>query len=241
MTGPNASKFFYRNVRTFNSREKPPDFDVRDLYPGRSELKVAEELATHFNSISSEFGGLQEGDIPQALDLDLPTLIEEQVAKRLRDIKKPRSTVAGDIFPALINRASHMLAIPLTNIFNSITRNADWPADWKVKYVTPIPKKTHPESADDLRNISCTQLLSKTYESFVLEWLNSQVAVWSNQFGGAKGSRTEHYLIELCQKVLENLEDPRAGVLLTSIDYSKAFNRLDFASCLIALRDKGAC
>lgn len=38
MTGPNASKNFYRNVKAFSSREKPPDFDVRDLYPGRSNL-----------------------------------------------------------------------------------------------------------------------------------------------------------------------------------------------------------
>ena len=134
-----------------------------------------------------------------------------------------------------------MLAIPLTNIFNSITVNADWPADWKVEYVTPIPKKAHPETPDDLRNISCTQMLSKTYESFVLEWLNSQVSLRTNQYGGTKGSGTEHYLVELWQKVLENLEDPRAGVLLTSIDYSKAFNRLNFSSSLQALKDKGAC
>ena len=241
MTGPNASKNFFRNVKAFNSREKPPEFNVRDLFPGQSDSSVAEALASHFNAISAEFDGLREADIPTALDLDLPVLSPEQVAKRLRDIKKPKSTVAGDIFPALINRASHMLAIPLTDIFNSITVNADWPADWKVEYVTPIPKKAHPETPDDLRNISCTQMLSKTYESFVLEWLNSQVSLRTNQYGGTKGSGTEHYLVELWQKVLENLEDPRAGVLLTSIDYSKAFNRLNFDSCLQALKDKGAC
>ena len=75
----------------------------------------------------------------------------------------------------------------------------------------------------------------------MLEWLNSQAAVCSNPFGGTKGSGTEHYLVELWQKVLENLEDPRARVLLTSIDYSKTFNRIDFASCVTALKDNGAC
>ena len=241
MTSSDACRHFYRNVRAFSTREKPPDFDVRDLYPGQPDGAVAESLAVHFNAISSEFAGLQEGDVPDAIDLDLPMLDQEQVAKRLRDIKKPKSMVLGDVFPALINRSSHLLAIPLTSIFNSITATASWPLSWKTEYVTPIPKKPHPETPDDLRNISCTQLVSKAYESFVLEWLNSQVKVRTNQFGGMKGSGTEHYLIELWQKTLENLEDPRAGVLLTSIDYSKAFNRLDFAACLRALKEKGAC
>ena len=42
------------------------------------------------------------------------------------------------------------------------------------------------------------------------------------------------------QDALEALEDPRAAVLLTSIDFSKAFNRLDFKNCLTTPRDKGA-
>ena len=40
--------------------------------------------------------------------------------------------------------------------------------------------------------------------------------------------------------MLENIEDPRAASLLTSIDYSKAFNRLDYMACLEALKAKGA-
>ena len=36
------------------------------------------------------------------------------------------------------------------------------------------------------------------------------------------------------------LEDPRAASIITSIDYSKAFNRLDFLHCLRAPAAKGA-
>ena len=41
-------------------------------------------------------------------------------------------------------------------------------------------------------------------------------------------------------RFLQALEEPRAAVLLTSIDFAKAFNRLDFNHCLTTLRDKGA-
>ena len=62
----------------------------------------------------------------------------------------------------------------------------------------------------------------------------------TNQYGGVKGSGMEHYPLELWQKTLENIEDPRAGSLLTSIDYSKAFNRLDYGHCIQCLVAKGA-
>ena len=241
MTGPEACRDFFRNVQNYSSREKPPQFDIRELFPNKSDVEVADKVAEHFNKISSEFQGLRPEDVPSAQDLDLPLLSVETVAQRLRKMKKPRTKVKGDIFPCLVNRASAMIAGPLANIYNSITSSGTWPSLWKIEYVTPIPKKTHPESLDDIRNISCTQFLSKTYESFILEWLGQQVKIRKNQYGGVKGSGSEHFLVETWQRVLEGCEDPRAGVLLSSIDYSKAFNRLDFAECLRALKRKGAC
>ena len=170
----------------------------------------------------------------------LPFLSRKEVTNRLRKFRKPKSMVAGDIFPALVNRAAASLAFPLAHIYNSVSISHVWPDLWKIEYVTPIPKKNVPQSAGDLRNISCTQLFSKVYETFILEWVTGQVVLRDNQFGGVKGRSTEHFLVELWQRVLENIEDSRAGSLLTSIDYSKAFNRLDFGHCIKCLKAKGA-
>ena len=238
LTSGDASRSFYKNVKAYQSREKPPNFDVRDLYPGLRDPEVAEELASHFNSISNEFEGLSS-PIPTTYSSPLPLLTSQQVQKRLQDFRKPKSMVRGDIFPALVNRSSQYLAIPLVDIYNNITLTGEWPESWKTEYVTPIPKKNLPEEANNLWNISCTQLLSKVYESFVLAWLSEQTSLRSNQYGGVKGSGTEHFLVELWQKVLENLDDQRSASMLTSIDYSKAFNRLDFNHCLRALATKG--
>ena len=235
-----AARAFYKNVRAYQSKEKPPNFNVTDLFPGEDDLAVAERLADHFNGISSEFDGLSR-DIPEARSLPLPRLFRHEIEKRLRDIKKPKSMVEGDIMPSVVNSVAAFLAMPLTDIYNCITDTATWPLAWKLESVTPIPKKSHPSTVQDLRNISCTQLISKVYESFVLEWLHAQVGLRLNQYGGTKGSGAEHYLIDLWQRTLENLDDPRAASVYTSIDYSKAFNRLDFNHCLTALRDKGAC
>lgn len=214
--------------------------DVKDLFPDTNELPIAEKLADHFNAISSEFDGLSDGDVPDPVPNSLSMLSHDDVVKRLTGFKKPKSMVKGDIFPALVNRESPHIVMPLLHIYNTITLTQIWPDLWKIEHVTPIPKKSIPQLPSDLRNISCTQLFSKVYESFILEWLGQQVRLRLNQYKGVKGSGTEHFLVNLWQKVLENIEDPRAGSLLTSIDFSKAFNRLDFSYCIKCLKTKGA-
>ena len=240
LTAADASRAFFRNVKAFDSKEKPTVFDVRDIFPGMEDLPVAESLADHFSAISNEFQGIPEEAVPLPGPNSIGMLSPNEVVKKLREFKKPKSMVVGDIFPAIVNRAAISLAMPLTHLYNCITLTQEWPQCWKTEFVTPIPKSSAPQTAGDLRNISCTLLFSKVYESFILKWLGQQVRLRNNQYGGAKGSGTEHYLIDLWQKVLENIEDPRAGSLLTSIDYAKAFNRLDYVHCLKCLQAKGA-
>ena len=78
------------------------------------------------------------------------------------------------------------------------------------------------------------------YESYVLDWLKSEVSLRSNQYGGVRGLSTDHLLVQMWQKILENAEDYRAGTVVTSIDYSKAFNRMGYQECLAALARNGA-
>ena len=222
-----ANRNFFKHVRNFSKAERPSVFDVRDLLPGRdSDNEIAEELASYFNRISCEFEPLSAQDIPSTRTKEMPALEEYEVAARIRKFRKPKSTVPGDIFPQLVTQFADFLAIPLTNIYNSITESRTWPACWKREYVTIIPKVTNPDSLADLRNISCTLLASKMYESYVLDWLKMEVSLRTNQYGGAKGLSTDHLLVEMWQKILENAEDYRAGTVITSIDYSKAFNRI---------------
>ena len=239
LTAPDASRSFYKNVKAYQSKEKPVEFGVRNLYDGKSHQEVAKELADHFNAVSQEFQGLTE--TPPSYSSPLPPIPRNMIEKRLRDFRKPKSMVKGDIFPQLVNRGAPHLSLPLVDIYNLKTLVGVWPTLWKIEYVTPIRKKFLPEGPDDLRNISCTLLLSKIYESFVLDWLGGQVTIRTNQFGGVKGFGTERYLVKLWQQILENLEDPGAASLITSIDYAKAFNRLDFDHCLCCLAAKGAC
>ena len=115
--------------------------------------------------------------------------------------------VKGDIFPALFTVFGDLLALPLCNIYNEIARTRVWPVIWKQEFVTTIPKKTLPESVNDLRNISCTMLPSKIMESYILNWIQTEVKVKDNQYGGVKGCSTAHLLVGVWDEIVRGLED----------------------------------
>ena len=238
-TGPGASANFYRNVKAFGTAEKPKAFDVRSLCPGLSDKEVADEIADYFNKISREFSPLMPDQVPATYHRQLDLLTVDKVEKMLRSAKKPRSTVRGDIPPPLVNPAAPYLRTPVTDIFNAIILSNVWPIAWKREYVTVIPKKTIPESLSDLRNISCTPLLSKIFESHILSRLEEEISLKPNQYGGVKKCSTTHMVVELLQEICENAEDYRSVTALTAIDYSKAFNRVSYQHCLEAFRKKG--
>ena len=61
---------------------------------------MAEKLADHFNGISLEFNGLDPADIPLTYPSPISALTVDQVAKRLKSIKKPKSMVSMIYFLA---------------------------------------------------------------------------------------------------------------------------------------------
>ena len=132
------------------------------------------------------------------------------------------------------------MAPVISNIYNKVVETGQWPRAWLIEHVTVIPKGNIPEDPSKCRNISCTNFLSKVLERLVLNYARKQVRPKANQFGGEKTCSTNHFLAEVWDRLTEHLEDNRAAVILTSIDYSKAFNRLDHLACLNSFAKDGA-
>ena len=84
ITSPDSSRHFFRNVRTYNSAEKPKIWDIKSLAPEKSDLQLAIELAEYFNRISNEFDPLIDSEILKKFERQLPKLKRYQVAMRLK-------------------------------------------------------------------------------------------------------------------------------------------------------------
>ena len=135
---------------------------------------------------------------------------------------------------------SDLIAIPLTNIFNTISETFQRPSVWKLEIVTVIPKCSSPVKFEQLRNISCTLLVSKIYESYLLSWAREEVSCKRNQYSGVRGCSTSHYLLETWETILSDIEDNQAGTVLTAIDFSKGFNRVSHQHCLQSFAKHGS-
>ena len=234
-----SSALYYRAVSKIKDKEKPPDFDVRSLFPGLCDRDVADKVAEFFNEISVNFVPITE-----CLNVHQPGppihVTPRDVEDRIRSCKRPKSMVTCDIFPDLALRYVAQLSVPLAAIFNRCFAEESWPSIWKAETVVVIPKTDAPEGLNDLRNLSCTPLFSKLMEFFVLEQLKKETKLRSNQYGGRKGSSCEHYIIKLLTEIHETLDQKDSVCNLLAVDFRKAFNTMDHAACLGALRDNGA-
>ena len=198
---------------------------------------TAEVLANHFSSISQEYEPLSMSSLPpnvrnflQNYDPHVaPSLRVSAVRQRLIRAKKPAGIFPGDLPKMVVQHCVNELAATVTLLFNTITKAAHYPSDWKIEQQIPIPKVYPPNSEDDLRNIAKTPFLSKVYESFLAEWLLSYIKPFldPNQCG-VKGSSISHYLIKLLHFVHQTLDLKKLYVVLAAcFDRSKAFNRVD--------------
>ena len=109
-----------------SGKDTPKVWDIHVLFPGLSDKEIAEKLAGYFNRISQEFPAIGE---PSAELLATQRSAPEMyaISGKLKKIRKPNSTVAGDIPPALINEVADILAIPLHYIFEKVYTTLQWP------------------------------------------------------------------------------------------------------------------
>ena len=230
----------FKALRHVTNAETNNSWNIRALCPGRTDVDIAEDLASFFCRIADEFTPINIASLPTTFEDKFPAVGPAEVAARIRSSKKPLSAVEGDPIPAVFNTVSDLIAIPTCRIINHSFQTFTWPAPWQVETQTPLPKTQHPESFDDLRNVSCTNHLSKIMETFLLERLQKEVKLKYNQFGGIKKTGTTHFLIETYQRIIDCLEDGMTAVSLVSIDFSKAFNRMSHRICVEQLAGRGA-
>ena len=123
------------------------------------------------------------------------------------------------------------LCRPLASIFNASIHDGCVPSLWKSANVIPAAKSSPALDVDsDFRPISLTPIVRKILESFPYNWLLQSIRdqIDKLQFGSIKGSNTTMALIHLLHKWYEAMDTPGACLWICMLDFSKAFDRIDF-------------
>ena len=169
---------------------------------------------------------LEQCTVPE----NVPFLDLWSVKEALRNTNHTMSRAPGDMPPNLRQEFYQWLAEPYQAILTEIVRTGEWPRQWKLEYGTPIPKESPPLTDEDqLRIISITNKLSMTSEKYILRWIWPFVRsnLDRDQFGGIAQNSVAHYLIEVTNFILYNLDlNIPVPSLMTMVDFSKGFNRI---------------
>ncbi len=108
--------------------------------------------------------------------------------------------------------------------------------------VTPIPKESDHEKANNNRPISLLPIVSKVCERTVLNqmipYLDSNQRLSANQSGNKRFHSTETSLIETTDAILNAIDDKKLTAVAL-LDMSKAFDSIDHKILLLKLQDIG--
>ena len=223
---------WYSIYKYIASDDMPDRWNEIDLDPNQTPIKLADKLASHFLSITNTTPRLSQDNIPTSNTGSgmIPQLDKSITEKLLRSYKKTNSRVQGDIPRDLVNPCTSKLAEALKKVYNASFLNKKGPKIWKVETIIPIPNSISPGSFDDVRPISMTTLWSKILESLVAGFtLDETSSNWRNdQYGGRKGSSTDHVLVNLRDKILTGLDQGFKASVISAIDFSKSFSRCSF-------------
>ena len=164
---------------------------------------------------------------------DFPVFTEFNVLEAIKALDSSKSTRKSDIPAKVLKIFAGKICKPLTKIVNNCIQQGVWPSVYKTEIITPVPKVTNPQSIDDLRNISGLMNLNKVLEKLVCPLIvqDMKSCLDPSQFANQPGLSTQHYLIQLIDRILsvtdKNSKGECVAVLATLIDWKKAFPMMD--------------
>lgn len=124
-------------------------------------------------------------------------------------------------------------------ILNTSITSGMFPSVWKQAQITPLPKKNNPSSLSDYRPISILPFLSKLLERLVHHQLTSFLIRHNLLNPFQSGFRPGHSTVSALVKITDDIRKGMEGAKLTMLsllDFSNAFNNVDFDILLGLLR-----
>ena len=99
----------------------------------------------------------------------------EMVIQELKGLNEYKSSGPDELHPRLLIELAHLIALPITMLFNATLKHSTLPNDWRRAFVSPIYKKGSRHLPENYRPISLTAILCKMMEIFVRDELVSHL------------------------------------------------------------------
>ncbi|CAG4937325.1 unnamed protein product [Colias eurytheme] len=196
-----------------------------------------DELNAHFSNIQCNFDSATKARTLNNLSStsSFPSFSFQHFSDL--DVKKSllsiSSTAVGcdNVSRAMILPIIDIVIPVIAHILNFSISSGVFPSVWKDTYVIPLPKKPNPSSFSEFRPISILPFLSKILERLVHQQLNTFINKHNIlnplQSGFRPGHSTATALVKITDDIRAGMDD-RLLTVLTLLDFSNAFNCVDF-------------
>jgi hypothetical protein len=221
--------------------EKTKSFSLERNGETLNDEQLASALNAFYVSVNADIPTFDVNSLPAFLPANDAVLSVQpyEVCQKLLALQPYKATGPDNVPSRFLKDFAHVLADPVTTIFNASLSSSVVPRIWKESNIIPIPKVQQPESEGDTRPISLTSCLSKLLEDFVVSWLLDDVKgkIDPCQFGCLKGTSTTYCL----HSWLSHLDSCSNGkhIRISFLDFSKAFDRIGYNFLIEKLLDLG--
>lgn len=240
------SRRWWKMVNKMSGKpEKTKPFSLERNGEPLNDEQLASALNEFYVSVNADIPTLDVNSLSAFLPAkdDVLTVQPYEVCQKLLALQRHKATGPDNIPSRFLKEFTHVLAEPITTIFNASLSTGVVPRIWKESNIISIPKVQQPESEGDTRPISLTSCLSEVLEDFVVSWLIDDVKgkIDPCQFGSLKGTSTTYCLLDMLHSWLSYLDSCSNGkhIRINFLDFSKAFDRIGYNILIEKLLDLG--
>ena len=225
-----------------------------NLISNNSIISNPREIANTFNTFFAGIATQLESRLPPAEtdpmhylrgnfpnSMVVPDISICNVVKVIKTLKSKKCGI-DDFASFIIKENAHLLAQPLSFLFNQSIESGKFPNALKSAKIIPLHKKGPRSDVNNYRPISLLNIFSKIFEKIMKEYLVSFMEnnniLNKGQFGFQSGKGTLEALIKFSSEVYSQL-DQSNYLLSILVDFSKAFDTVPHALLLKKLEFYG--